>query len=89
MTPKEVLDVIAAGGALGMAGLVIVGFLFGWLHTRAELRERDDEIARVRAAKNADIAYERVQKEQALAIVKNALELLAEFRRDQRQRRKP
>ncbi len=75
MTPKEVLDVIATGGALGMAGLVIVGFLFGWLHTRSELRDKD-----------AQIDYERQQKDQALAIVKNALELLAEFRRDQRER---
>ena len=75
MTPKEVLDVVATGGALGMAALIIVGFLFGWLHTRGEM-----------AAKDAHIAYERGQKEQALAIVKNALELLAEFRRDQRER---
>ena len=76
MTPKEILDVIATGGALGIAALVIVGFLFGWLHTRGEM-----------AAKDAHIAYERGQKEQALAIVKNALELLAEFRRDQRNHR--
>jgi hypothetical protein len=79
MTPKEILDVISTGGALAVAGLVIVGFLFGWLHTRNEMRDKD-----------AQIAYERTQKEQALAIVKNALELLAEFRRDQRERnRKP
>lgn len=75
MTPKEVLDVIATGGALGMAGLIIIGFLFGWLHTRSELLDKE-----------AQIAYERGQKEQALAVVKGALELLAEFRRDQRER---
>lgn len=75
MTPKEVLDVIATGGALGISALVIVGFLFGWLNTRAAMSDKD-----------AQIAYERGQKEQALAIVKNALELLAEFRRDQRER---
>ena len=77
MDAKAILDVISTGGALGIAGLVIVGFLMGWLHTKGEME-----------GKEADIVYERAQKDQALTIVKNALELLAEFRRDQREQRR-
>ena len=71
MDAKAILDVISTGGALGIAGLVIVGFLMGWLHTKGELD-----------SKEADIDYERAQKEIALGLAKGAQELLAEFRRN-------
>jgi len=70
---KAILDVISTGGALGIAGLIIVGFLMGWLHTKDELDGKEE-----------DIAYERGQKEVALGLAKGALELVADLRRERR-----